>query len=267
MKGFWILIILILFLLAIILIPSLKIQKDADTILQEALSHYQGGEESKTIASRKENFNTALQNYLNLEKNADPKFGNGKLYYNIANSFFQLSEYPWAVLYYNKAINLMPRNEEVRRNLSIALNKLNLPKLEENNVYHSLFFFHYLLSVPEQLQSFFISGLLLLALLSLYIWKWHPLIKYGIALAGAVCFIFLLSLSYAHYIEPVQGVMVQASALYRDAGMQYAKAVIKPVPAGLKVDVLNSKDQGQWLKIVTPDGNLGYVPMESIRLI
>ncbi|MCC5709535.1 hypothetical protein LH488_27915, partial [Klebsiella pneumoniae] len=60
----------------------------------EAYQSYVEGEKAQTIADRKTQFNHALTLYKDLDNKYHPDFGNGKLFYNIANTYFQLGEYP-----------------------------------------------------------------------------------------------------------------------------------------------------------------------------
>ncbi len=244
-------------------------QHQLEEDLNKALLSYQKGENGKSVAERKQGFNAALDSYTQLEKKYKPCYGTGKLYYNLANTYFQLGEYPTAILYYYRAYNLMPRDPEVQHNLDTALEKLHLTKVESVSPIKSLFFFHTYFSLPERLIIFFYLGLALLVLFSM--WIWFPaikfLLKYAIILICIGYFLLFLSLLYSRYIEPLEGVLVKSSFLYRDKGKQYAKVLDSPSLAGLKVQILDVQAKGAWLKILTPDGTLGYVPAESLRLI
>lgn len=68
--------------------------------LTDADSSYIEGEKATTLAKRQEKFNQALSLYMNLEEEYAPTHGDGKLYYNIGNTYFQLQEYPRALLYH-----------------------------------------------------------------------------------------------------------------------------------------------------------------------
>jgi hypothetical protein len=258
----------ILCLMSILPIPLFSLDGDSsvrvENALQGAYNAYLRGENSKTIAGRKQGFNQALEIYLQLEQDYHPLEGNGALYFDIANSYFQLGEYPLSIFYYYRAWALMPRNPECLHNLTIALKKLHLPPPEQRWRLSHLFF----LSLPERLRIFFIIGLFLVSCIGLYIWRpnWTR-ITYGIIFFG-VSFIFLiLNLGYTRYLEPISGILIKASTLYREAGQTHSKITDQPVSAGLKVEVVNVQDKGRWLKIITPEGTMGYVPMENIRLI
>lgn len=236
-------------------------------MLVEAYTSYIAGEKADTIASRKEHFNQALNAYTKLDSIYNPAYGNGKLYFNIANSFFQVEEYPWAVLYYNRALKLMPREDKVRKNLEITLEKLSITNSTADSSGKIFDFFQGYFSLPERLQGFFDFSIILLALLAAHIMRPHKYIKRMIYLVG-FCWLFLLiSVGYTRYLAPIEGVLVRSTTLNRDAGEQFAKVSDQPTLAGNKVQVLEVLQDGQWLKILTPTGELGYVPNSAIRII
>ena len=108
---------------------------------------------------------------------------------------------------------------------------------------------------------------ILFGLASLYIWRRSTWLKPAIAAVAAIALFLLGSLFYTRFIAPQQAVLVKSSVLYRDAGEQYAKVSAEPLPAGLKVEVITVREKGDWLKILSPDGSLGYVESDSIRLL
>lgn len=236
-------------------------------LLKSAYDSYITGEKADTISSRKQDFNKALEDYTKLEKTYNPSFGNGKLYYNIANSYFQLEEYPWAALYYYKAQKLMPREERVQRNLNITLQKLSVTPTDNTSIYQPLINLQSLISLPERLQLFFNFGIILLALVAANIMRPNVVIKRLIILFGIVWSLLFLSVMYARFMAPVEGVLVKSTSLYRDAGEQYAKVSDQPVLSGNKVQVLEVLQNGEWLKVLSPTGELGYVPVSAIRII
>lgn len=241
--------------------------KKEDGRLNEAADSYIRGENSKTVAERKEAFNQALNIYLQLDNDYRPLFGDGKLYFNIANTYFQLEKYAYAILYGEKAKALSPRDERVERNLAIARKKLDLTQPEEHSFLEKVFFYHFYWSLPERLQAFFLAGMLCLLFASCYIWKLKSGYKKGAIFFFAVMLFLLADLTYTRFFSPLEGIVVQSAELRRDAGPQYAQVMKQPVPAGTKVEVLNTSADGLWLKILTPEGNLGYVTQNSLRVI
>lgn len=235
--------------------------------INAAFAEYVRGETATTIGSREDAFNSSLSQYTNLEKIHQPIFGNGKLYFNIANSYFQVAEYPFAALYYYRAQQLMPQNDAVINNLAVTLEKLGVNKKVEVGVFQNIFFFHFNYSLPQRLRLFFSLSLGAIILASFYIWNCTKIFEKTAQFFAIFAVVILISVAYTQYISPIEGVLVKASGLYRDAGYQYTKVQEEPILSGEKLEVLEIVDEGRWFKVISPDGDLGYVPQESLRII
>ncbi len=240
---------------------------DASQKIAEAEANYSLGEKAASVFDRKKAFNISWQDYSQLEKTFHPEYGNGKIYYDLGNVNYQLGEYPWAVYYYNKALQLMPRDEETAANLATALKKLDIKPEEGYSAFEKVFFFHSLFSLPERLTFFFFTSLALILAISAYIWTKKHWLQFIIALLGAAILLLFGSLMYSRFMLPIEGVLIRAAVLHRDAGDQYAKVSEQPIKAGNKVQVLDIRQGGDWLKIMSPDGKIGYIKQEQIRLI
>lgn len=251
--------------LAFIIIPIFLffMSPNLELKLQEAGTSYKSGESAKTVAEREEKFNIALKNYLEVEKENDLRFSNGKLYYNIANSFFNLDEFAYAVYYYYKAIALRPLDEKVERNLAVALNKLGL-KEEPNDSLKVITFFS---PLTRKLQAFSLSWILFVVLASLYIWKEKPIYK---QLSGTFLLVSAFALSWIIFsalFSPKEGVLIQGVELKMDAGDQFAAVREEPLSAGLKVKILDFDKEREYYKIETSQDEIGFVPKNTLRVI
>lgn len=242
------------------------LEKNPLPLLQEAEEAYKSGEQAKTIPERTKAFNHSLEILLGLEKEYSPNFGNGKLYFNLGNTYFQLEEYPYALLYYYRSELLRPRDEKVQAHIAFTQKKLGIGSVDHSTPFEWLLFFHYRLSLPERLQLFFVLSLLFLSLASCYLWfsrRWLYLSAMTLAIS---CLPILLSLAYSYALSPLEAVVVKSSLLYRDAGFYYAKVTQEPLLSGLKVKILEVTQGGKWLKVETNDGVTGYLPEASVRL-
>ena len=161
----------------------------------------------------------------------------------------------------------MPQNPKIIHNLKIAQEKLGIVQPEKEPTFKRLFFFHYYYSLPQRLQFFSFFAFVALLFASINIWAPSKWWKRMISLFTLLSCIILLSLGYTHYLQSVEGVLVHSTSLYRDAGEQYAKVIEEPILSGLKVEVYDVLKDGKWLKITTPDGDLGYISHNAIRLI
>lgn len=235
--------------------------------LHEAQSSYLEAERTKDVAMRKEGFNRSLEKFLALEAKYSPTFGNGKLYFDIGNNFFQLEEYPHALLYYYRAELLRPRDSKVEAHLHLTEKKLGLTPLDKKSAFDWLFFFHTDYSLPERLSHLSVAVLLALIFYSGYMWtKSKVLYTFAIALLS-FALLFFASVAYSYLFPNVEGIVIQSGALYRDAGTQYAKVQPEPLLPGTKVRLLNTTMGGKWIKIQTAEGTIGYLPQESLRSI
>lgn len=229
--------------------------------LQQALQWYRQGEVAESVEEREDAFNRALFQFAEAERSTqDP---NGALLYNIGNCYYHLGEYVWALLYYERALSKLPRSERVQLNLRMTKQQLDLPAPPLS------YWDRYLRTTRGEKMRVF-TLLLLAGLLfgSLSIWLTRGRI-YSRASRG--CFaLALLPLMFVlgqHYFGSIDALVVQTTELYRDAGSQYAAVIPKPLALGEKVQVLETLEEGSWLKVNARDGTIGYVPYEVVRII
>lgn len=250
---------------SLIIILLLILRSKSDSRLQQADENYRLGEAASHLSERKKAFNESLDLFLQLAEEYHPNFGNGKLSYNIGNTYFQLEEYPQAIFYYKKANRLMPRSDIVKRNLIQTEQKLGLPISPPSGF--SSFLLQPWLSLPERLQLFFFIALITLALASFWIWTKQRLLKHAMMIALIPFSLLLMNLAFTYYFSPIEAVIIHATELRRDAGKEYAKVIKEPIQGGATVEVLGTSPNGKWLKILTPEGNLGYVPNEAAKIL
>lgn len=258
----FLIILILFFIFYFIYIPKSETQ-----LLTQAQNSYKEALNAPTVIQREEGFNRALDIYTTLEEQYHPTHGNGKLYTHIAATFFQLEQYPWAALNYYQAKALMPRDEEIISQLKSTLKKLHMDTPTEDSVFKKVFFFHTYLSLPERLQILSFCIFAGLGLASLYIWKKFQFMKSLIALVILAGMIFFISVIYTKYFEPLEGVIVQASMLYRETHLKPPFIDAQPLLEGSKIEILDVLEEGRWLKIRTSKGLIGFIPSESTRLI
>ncbi len=245
------------FALLFLLIPLL-IQADDQAFLK-----YRQGEQASNTDERKRAFNEALTYYLQMQTD-NPS---ATLLYNIANTYYQLNEYGYAILYYNKALKEAPRFSEARTNLNIALQKANIQDGEPNILQSYLLFFHYKMSHNEKEITVLFLFFIAFTLLSVYLWVPQLVFKKVALILLWVSLVFVASIVWVDYFTPPQAIVVKPVALRRDAGDQYAALVGTPALSGTRVSVIEVLQNGNWLKVRTASGDVGYVSKEYVRII
>lgn len=258
----WISLAALLFLCVYFIRDSGK--ESSSKVLNEAQMNYLAAERTKVVSERKEGFNRSLESFLALEKQYEPTFGNGKLYFDIGNNFFQLEEYPRALLYYYRAENLRPDDEKVKTHIALAQKKLALSEPPKSSAFEQLLGFHTYHSLPERIQR--LSGLIVLTfiLLSVYFWFNNRIIYLCTIAVSSLTALQFLSVGYTYLFTRSEGVVIKSNLLYRDAGTYYSTVKSEPLAEGIKVLLLDSASGGKWIKIETNDGTVGYLPEEAV---
>ncbi|MCF6147849.1 MAG: tetratricopeptide repeat protein [Candidatus Kuenenia sp.] len=130
-------------------------------------------------------------------------FRNGRVYYNLGNTYYRLGEVGKAILNYRKAQRLMPRNAELDANLRLAKNSI-----EDKEVYHEtpaviqrVLFWFFLMNQNEiitlSVSLYIIVMVLFIALIILkYQWLKRVIIGFSVGLLIAV-----VSLGIKIYVE------------------------------------------------------------------
>lgn len=227
-----------------------------------AYTLYKQGEHATSPEERKEAFNDALTLYLQ----QDSDRASAELDYNIANTYFQLSEYGYAILYYYKALKVNPRFDEARINLQIAQEKVGRTPDSPNFVQNYLLFFHYKLSHNEKAVIVLFLLFFAFAFLSVNLWLPQVVLKKVATIALWIAVAFTISIVWSDYFTNPEAVIVRPVALRRDAGDQYAPVVGTPLLSGTKVVVLSVDADGNWLK-VRSENEEGYISKEYARII
>lgn len=243
----------------------LCIQPLAASNVVEAYQKYTEAERTKEPEEQKKLYNEALALYLQSE----PQEPSAKFCYNLANTYFQLGEYGYAILYYYKALKVSPRDTKVEYNLQIAMQKAGVSEPPASFFKDVVLYFHYKISHNEKIVICLGLFLLVFVLFSLHIWSSRSFGLYKrVALWMAVIALaFVLSLFWAEYLTPPVAVIVQPATVRIDAGPEYAAVPNAVAIPGVKVEVLASVNHGAWLRVRLPSGAQGYIGKEYVRII
>ena len=252
--------------LLFLLIFSFSIHAQEEPLLKEAQESYEKGLEAKTLLERKKAFNQALALYLDLESTNSSTCSNS-LSLALGQIFYHLGEYARAIFYDYQALELAPHNTAIRDHIYLSQHQIGIPQQIELSKLERFLSFNFYLPLPRRFYLFFWSLLTQLLLISAYIWwKQSLLKKIGWAFT-ALNMLLLLNLALSFYFTPLTGVLIAPTGLYRLPSMDEPQLINFPLMQGLKVEILNIQKEGEWIKIIDPQGTIGYIPASSIRLI
>ncbi|MBI5150699.1 MAG: tetratricopeptide repeat protein [Candidatus Omnitrophica bacterium] len=215
-------------------------------------------------AYKAEDFASAVAQYQSI---VDAGKESGALYYNFGNSYFKLGDLGRAILNYEKARRLIPRDSDLNYNYRYALAQMKEPATPpaESWTRRLLNGFIQFYTMEEMIIMLLVLGCFLgfLHLLSLYL-KW-PARTAGAVLSvlAAGWFLFFGAWGIKWYTCQGAAVVVEAGEAKfeprEDATTHFTLA------AGMRIKLLKLEED--WAKIERPDGKMGWLPVRSFGLL
>jgi tetratricopeptide (TPR) repeat protein len=199
-------------------------------------------------------------------------YESASLYYNLGNAYFKLNDIGHAILYYEKAKKLAPRDADILHNLKIArvyvVDKIQVPNpgfiIKQ---WHRLITFFNTHQLSVMMLAFYVFFLLTL-IFYLVIRKRQikSLIKflvYPSAVAFAVfLLLFLLRLDYDRNHQ--RGIVLEEKVTVMSAPSEDAKEVFS-IHRGLELIIADQS--GDYYRIRLVDGKEGWLPSDDVGRI
>ena len=215
------------------------------------------------------NYEQAAVSYESIVKQG---LASSSLYFNIGNCYYRMGKIAPAIVAYERALRLQPNDADIKHNLELV----NLKTLDRIEPLPEIFFIEWLRSfsavVPLHTTArlFTACWLLLFASLSLFYLLTNPaLLRFlrGLAIASAIALIPLTIVVVTQVVD---------SRNRTDAVITVSVVTAKTSPdtqsldafvahEGLKVKL--SDAVGEWMKIVLPDGKVGWIRSQDCERI
>lgn len=194
----------------------------------------------------------------------DNGYDSAELYYNLGNTYFRMDQIPQAILYYEKALKINPRNKDYQYNLDIAKSKIAEP-LEE---VPEFFLNNWWRNMANWMPS---TGWSVIGLVFLWIgiaggifWligreRRHRKLGFLIGvMAFAFCFLpFLLAKSNVQMSQETNAAIIMQHGIALKSAPESDQDLAN-VPGGTKVNLLDKI--GTWHKVQLPNGETGWLP-------
>lgn len=250
------------YLLSILLVTSITFAlRGEDAVIDkfnEGISYYNAGSYEEAL----EVWNTLyLTGYRSAELN-----------YNIGNAYFKLNNIPQSILFYERAYLLKPADENINYNLQIA-RTLVVDRFQE---IPELFFVRWynfvalLRSTNTWAKTGLISFVLCLIFLSLYIYtSRHRYKVIGFWLAVFLLFSSVTSMAFSFRNRSLvlnsQKAIISNPIVNGKSSPDDSGTDLFVLHEGTKVSIEDKV--GEWLEIRLSDGNVGWVPVNSLNII
>ncbi|MEW5802388.1 MAG: tetratricopeptide repeat protein [bacterium] len=255
---------LFLFLLCLIFVPaSLPAKETGKEELSATEQFYQANE-----CYRKENYAEAASHYLELVRQG---YRDPFLFYNLGNALFKKGNLGQAILFYEKARLLLPRDDDIRKNLAYA-NSLTIDKIEVKSFWLIPLWekITYFLTLNE--LTLICTGiyLVLMGLLILFLRKkeadarkrlFHLVVFFSVmlVLAGGIFFYRLYELK-----SDRSGIIISKSVEVK-SGPEENLATLFSLHEGTTFSI--HQQRRNWLQIMLKNGLIGWLQSKDIEKI
>lgn len=191
---------------------------------------------------------------------------NGKLYYNLGNAYLKNAKLGPAILWYERALKLLPNDPDLIFNYQYARSLTKDAPEEGSPLLRILFFWKYQLS--SRAVALAAVGCSLIFWTALIAWQFtrRRSIRWIVIAAAAPALIFVLTAGVNYYesAHRRKAIVLPSQAAVR-SGLQQGSTELFKLHAGAKVTVLKSlKDHYQ---IRYSNDKIGWVPEDVVGVI
>ncbi len=217
---------------------------------------------------RKENYTEAIGHYLDLVRQG---YGDPYIFYNLGNAYFKKGELGKAILYYEKARLLLPRDDDIRKNLAYA-DSLTVDKIEiTSSALFSLWERGTEFLTLNELTMIFTGIYLALILLGiLMIWKKETIVRkrlFRFLILFTVMFILAGGILFYRIYEfkVAQSGVITSRAVEVKSGPEPNLATLFSLHEGTTFSI--HQQRGDWLQITLKNGLIGWLQSKDIQKI
>lgn len=182
-----------------------------------------------------------------------------ELFFNMGNAWLEQGEVGEAILYYRRAQLWAPRNEAIRHNLELARSRVNYP----NPPLPEFFLTRWWKGMANQLSAtawavhVVILAWVLLALGVVWYRTRRAALTRWMALAAVLWILSLAAGATRYRLETAHPEVVVLRGTLARVGASEEAPERTPLPEGVE---LRRIDQiGEWVKVILPDGQEGWV--------
>lgn len=216
------------------------------------------------------NYADAISVYENLLKNRGES---SELHYNLGNAYYKAGNIAKAVLAYERALLLSPGDEDVAFNLELARSK-TVDKVSPTYKFFLVGWIENIVNLAS-MQTWCVSGiiffLMFLVLALVFLFGKNIIVRKVCFFSAVVCLFVTLFANFAalhlyHYLTERTDAIVLQSSVTAKSTPSNSGTDLFVIHEGRKVKISDDSMQG-WKEIELEDGNIGWVPAESIERI
>jgi tetratricopeptide (TPR) repeat protein len=195
-----------------------------------------------------------------------------ELYFNLANSYYKLNRIAPSIYYYEKALQLSPKDADIINNLSFAQNMTidAIEKVPEVGFYRLVNVITNAFSF-DTWSMFSVTFAILFVILFLAYYFAYTTLKKRVSFVSSfvVLFLAMFSLFFAFQKQTMDKkdnpaiVFAQESDVKSEPNLRSESAF--QLHEGTKIQVID-RYKDTWVKIQLDNGKTGWIPIEDIKL-
>ena len=237
-------------------------------ILGEAQELFQAASNSEDPETARMLYQRSLDRFQRILEEGGVR--NGKLFYNMGNTYFQIGEIGKAILFYRRAEILDPGDGNLRHNLSYVRSRRadRLPSNQVSAAARILLFWHFLLSPKAKAYGFVSLFFLACVLGAMALLRRKRTEIILLSIAGSLSLLLLGSLIADELRLRTfrDGVITTKEVVARKGdGTAYQHSFIDPLHEGTEFSLL--EERKGWYRIRLTDGRTGWIPEAAGELV
>ena len=225
----------------------------------QARAHFEKANESY----KKGDFDSAIKEY---EAIVSLRFSSTEVYYNLGNSYFKKNQLGKAVVNYERAFALAPRDGDIKANLKYARDFVKNYQAQNSDLgWERIFIHNDLVTVNEitLILAFIFVAAGIIFVIGLFA-GWPPRKMRVVLFLAGVLFIF----HYAALVVKIEEqknqavILVEGTARFEPEDNATVHFQMSP---GWKVKIV--EESGEWVKLMRWDGKQGWTPRYTLEKI
>lgn len=210
----------------------------------------------------KKEYEKALHYFLKAKESG---LKNGKLYYNIGNSYFKLGKKGLSILWYERAKKFIPNDPDLKFNLDYLSSFVEDEEEEENSLFYNVLFFWKKPFNSKSIQYIALTlNLILFSILTLNLLFKKYNLKYFAFIVALFSTILTLTAFYDFTEERRYGVILSEQAVVR-SGFSEDSTKLFELHEGSKVKI--EKETEKFYKVLFDKDKIGWIGKNFLGLI
>lgn len=193
-------------------------------------------------------------------------------YFNMGNVYYKISEYPSAILFYEKALKMSPGDADIQMNLQLANLKITdrietVPEFFLTKWWKGFIYFFSIETLSIFTIIAFLGGFLLMIVYLFLVTSGPKKVAFytGFIALSVGMMLLLITVVQSSYLNSYKQGIVFAGSVDVKSGPDSKQKTLFVIHDGTKVTIKDS--DADWVNVTLSNGNGGWIKYSDIKLI